>query len=434
MGKYAAEERVTPEWPRHRTGNKFADRTLPTVVLNVDGEGQGSDDSQAVRERPALRPANPVMEVERVELPPNYFQTDDANKDTWLEEIVKECMTLGASDLLLTSENERYGLTAAARVDGRMRPIRRVDGNQARIIVGKFRAENNLATSGTTAPEETQYPLEVDGEERKARVAVFRKADGGEAIAMRLPPSGKLRRLHELSFSDNNLDAFYSLLSSSNRMLVIAGPMGEGKTTTAQAAVMHVATDTRTVWTVEDPVERILPGTIQLEVDPSQEAGYDVLLPALVRSDYDTLFLGEIRDKDTAVAGVRQAKAGRQVITTIHANNNITALLRLIDLAQDSPLSVLDSVKGIVSQRLVGRLNPDWDGNSPVDKYKGRVPIHEILTINDELTEAIMTNQPLSLLRGLAAHNSHSTFEEELEVLVRKEITDDAERLRILGE
>jgi type II secretory ATPase GspE/PulE/Tfp pilus assembly ATPase PilB-like protein len=153
-----------------------------------------------------------------------------------------------------------------------------------------------------------------------------------------------------------------------------------------------------------------------------------------VRSDYDTLFLGEIRDQDTAVAGVRQAKAGRQVITTIHANNNITALLRLIDLAQDSPLSVLDSVKGIVSQRLVGRVNPDWDGKSPVDKYKGRVPIHEILLIDDDLTEAIMTNQPLSLLRGLAAHRSYSTFEQELDVLVSNEITDKAERLRILGE
>lgn len=407
---------------------------MPNVVLTVDGEGQGQDDAQPVRERPALRPAAPVAEVERVDLPPNYFQSSDANKDTWLEEIVQECLKMGASDLLLTSEEQGYGLTAAARVDGRMRPIRRVDGQQAKVIVGKFRAENALATSGTAAPQETQYSVEVDGQERKARVAVFKKADGCEAIAMRLPATGKVRRLEELSFTEDNLDAFYHLLGSSNGMLVIAGPMGEGKTTTAQAAVMHVATGTRTVWTVEDPVERVLPGTIQLAVDHSQQAGFDVLLPALVRSDYDTLFLGEIRDQDTAVAAVRQAKAGRQVITTIHANNNITALLRLIDLAQDSPLSVLDSVKGVVSQRLVGRLNPDWDGTTPHEKYSGRVPIHEILIINDDLTEAIMTNQPLSLLRNLAAHSSYSNFQEELDVLVAEKITDKDERFRILGE
>jgi type II secretory ATPase GspE/PulE/Tfp pilus assembly ATPase PilB-like protein len=280
LGKYAAEERRRlSEWPLHRSGTKFADWNMPNVVLTVDGEGQGEDDAQPVRDRPALRPAAPVAEVEKVDLPPNYFQTEDANKDTWLEEIVQECVKMGASDLLLTSENQGFGLTAAARVDGRMRPVRRVDGGQAKVIVGKFRAENGLATSGTSAPQETQYSVEVDGEERKARVAVFKKADGCEAIAMRLPPSGKLRGLSELSFSDDNLDAFHHLLSSSNGMLVIAGPMGEGKTTTAQAAVMHVATGSRTVWTVEDPVERVLPGTIQLEVDPSQQAGYDVPPP-----------------------------------------------------------------------------------------------------------------------------------------------------------
>ncbi|ACL42100.1 type II secretion system protein E (plasmid) [Pseudarthrobacter chlorophenolicus A6] len=422
-------ERRSSEFPRHRAESKFADRSLPTVALLSAANEVGETDRPFI---PRNTPA-PVAEVQEDELPENYFQTDP-DKDTWLEEIVQECMKMGASDLLLNFDNAAMILTAAARVDGRMRPVRCVKGMQGRVIVGKFKAEAKLATSGRFAPEETIYLVDVHGEQRKARVAAFRTADGGDAIVMRLPPSGLLRQLTDLDFSPLNLQLFYDLLGAANRMIIIAGPMGSGKTTTAHAALMHVATPTRTVWTVEDPVERTLPGLIQLEVDEDNGAGFDALLPALVRSDYDTLFLGEIRDQATAAAGVRQAKAGRQVITTIHANNNVTALLRLIDLAVDSPLSVMDSVKGVVSQRLIGKLNPDWDGRSELTKYKGRIPIHEVLTITDELTEAIMTNQPLSQLRELAETNSMSTFAADVERLVTQGITDEEEARRVIGE
>lgn len=427
MGKYVTERRSS-EFPRHRSDSKFADRTLPQVTMAVAGLEAGD----ATFTPPVTNPG-PVIEIQKEELPENYFYVQP-DTSVWLTETIHECMEMGASDLLLSTENAGLILTASARVDGRMRPVRRVDGIEGRVIIGKFKAESKLSTGGRFAPEETIHMINVDGESRKVRVAAFRKADGNDAIVMRLPPSGELRRLEDLSFSPLNLQLFYDLLGAANRMIIIAGPMGAGKTTTAHGALMHVATPTRTVWTVEDPVERTLPGLIQLEVDEENGAGFNALLPALVRSDYDTLFLGEIRDQATAAAGVRQAKAGRQVITTIHANNNVTALLRLIDLAVDSPLSVMDSVKGVVSQRLIGNLNPDWDGHNRVDKYKGRVPIHEVLTITDELTEAIMTNQPLSHLRSLAETNSMSTFAADVERLVLNGITDEEEARRVIGE
>lgn len=431
MGRRALEQRRSPEFPQHRKDSKFADRSLPVVAVDARDLELGGPGMQI--SGPVIKDANSVGAIEKNELPENYFQTE-ADTDVWMEDIIQQCLNLGASDLLLNFDNTGLVLTADARVDGRMRPIRRVEGIDGRVIIGIFKAESKLATGGSFAPQETVHMVTVDGEQRKARVAAFRNAAGGDAIVLRLPPSGELRGLEDLSFSPTNLDLFYDLLGAANRMIIIAGPMGSGKTTTAQGALMHVATPTRTVWTLEDPVERTLPGLIQLEVDDDNGAGYDALLPALVRSDYDTLFLGEIRDQATAAAGVRQAKAGRQVITTIHANNNITALLRLIDLAVDSPLSVLDSVKGVVSQRLVGKLNPDWDGKSELTKYKGRVPIHEVLTITDDLTEAIMTNQPLSRLRELAEERSKSTFAADLERLVDAGITDEEEARRVIGE
>jgi type II secretory ATPase GspE/PulE/Tfp pilus assembly ATPase PilB-like protein len=251
---------------------------------------------------------------------------------------------------------------------------------------------------------------------------------------MRLPPQGPLRRLDELDFSPLNYALVTNLLAAANRMVLFAGPMGSGKTTSSHGALDYVDTGTRTVWTIEDPVERKIDGLIQLEVDEGNGAGFADLLPFLVRSDYDTLFLGEIRDKATAAAGVRQAKAGRQVITTIHANDNITALLRLIELAEDSPLSVMDSVRGVVSQRLVAKLNHSWDGRRAIDKYKGRVPIHEVLIVTDDLTEAVMSGAPLSQIKAIAMQNSQSTFRLDAERLISSGVTDEEEIRRVLGE
>lgn len=353
---------------------------------------------------------------------------------TWFEETMKRALDLGVSDLHIGVETEPNGqdiLTARIRIDGQMQVMDTVYGMDARIILNKFKAAAELP-GNSYIPEESIYEVEVNGEIRKARIALFRTARGGDALVLRLPPTGELRRLEDLEFAPINLALFHDLLKSSNRMILIAGPMGSGKTTTAHAALMEVATSTRTVWSVEDPVERDLPGLTQLEINEENGAGFEQLLPVLVRSDYDTLFLGEIRDKATAGAGVRQAKAGRQVISTIHANDNVTALLRLIELSQDGALSVMDAVLGVVSQRLVRKLNPNWDGVDEKTKYKGRVPVHEVLRVNDELTEAVMRDAPIAEIKAIAERSSESTFAGDAKRLIDAGITDRAEIDRVL--
>lgn len=351
----------------------------------------------------------------------------------WLDRTIQDALSLRASDLLILVDPLATRMECSIRIDGLMRPFRRVEGSDVRVVIGTFKAGSNLHSAGSFRPEETIHKVMVDGEERKARVTLFRTHDGGNAIQMRLPPTGPLRRLNELDFSDHNLALVMDMLKASNRMVLFAGPMGSGKTTTAHGALAEVADTTRTVWTIEDPVERTIPGLIQLEVDEENDAGFDALLPALVRSDYNTLFLGEIRDQATAAAGVRQAKAGRQVLTTIHANDNVTALLRLIELAEDSPLSVLDSVKGVVSQRLVAKLNPAWNGRNPYEKYLGRVPIHEVLYVTEDLIEAVMDQRPLGEIRQVAARHFKSTFMRDAQRLLAQRITDEQEIVRTLG-
>lgn len=361
----------------------------------------------------------------------------DVDPQSWFDDTVHASIDRDASDLHIRVEDDGTGygdiLNARVRIDGRMRHLETLSGFDARTIINRFKTNANLSSDGSYVPEETVYEIDVNGELRKARVALFRTSGGGDALVLRLPPQGTLRRLDDLNFAPKNRELVHGLLDSANRMVMIAGPMGSGKTTTATAALLEVTTPERSVWSLEDPVERDLPGVTQLEVDEKNGAGFDALLPVLVRSDYDTLFLGEIRDQATAAAGVRQAKAGRQIITTIHANDNVTALYRLIQLSNDSALDVLDSVAGVISQRLVGKLNPNWDGVDPETKYRGRVPIHEVLRITPELIEAIMRDTPITQVQAIAAASSESTFIGDGQRLVNEYVTDVEEVNRVLG-
>lgn len=358
----------------------------------------------------------------------------DVDPEVWLERTMLDALQRDASDLHITVEGATGNLRARIRVDGQMQDFDYVTGIPARVIMGRLKAATKLSSGGSFAPEETIYELELDGEKRKARAVLFRVEDGGEALVMRLPLTGNLKQLHELSFSPANLQHVLDLLAMPYKLIMIAGPMGSGKTTTAHGGLLHVADPTRTVWTIEDPVERRLPNLVQLEIDEENGAGFDVLLGKLLRADYNTLFLGEIRDNATASAAVRQAKAGRQVMSTIHADDNVKSLMRLIDLAEDSPMSVLSAVGGVISQRLVRKLNPDWDQVDPNTKYKGRVPIHEILFVNDAIVEVMMHDRPLSDIKNAVREAKGSTFADDAHRLIEAGITDREEIVRVIGE
>lgn len=435
---YAAEEEPKRRPRRDDSPVKFQEQEkepLFTFFGRPLGGGKKNSEPRGGGQRAIEGPRRPSNAARA--LAEGVTGADDVDPQTWFDDIVAEAIDRDASDLHIRVEEDGTGygdiLSARVRVDGRMRHLQTVAGLDARVIINRFKTNASLSSDGSYVPEESTYEIPVGDEVRKARVALFRTSTGGDALVLRLPPAGALRTLDDLNFAPKNKALVHTLLHAANRMVMVAGPMGSGKTTTAHAALMSVTTPERSVWSLEDPVERDLPNVTQLELDERNGAGFDTVLPVLVRSDYDTLFLGEIRDPATAGAGVRQAKAGRQVITTIHANDNVGALYRLIELSGESPREVLDSVAGVISQRLVGRLNPDWDGQDPETRYRGRVPIHEVLRITPELIEAVMRDEPITKVQAIAAAASDSTFISDAQRLVNERVTDVDEVNRVLG-
>lgn len=347
------------------------------------------------------------------------------NED-WLNQVLRQLVALGISDVHLFMSGARGELTIEGRRDGFLERIRLLKGREATMVLNLVKSGSRIPTGSNRVPGDGRYELEIDNYPYQLRAVVTPLFDGGEKVVLRLPQTGQLRPLESLGFTARNLEAVNNLLAVPGGMTVIAGPMGEGKTTTAHAALMRIGGAGRAVMSLEDPVERALWDVAQVEVNEEIGSGFAANMKYLVRSDFDTLFLGEIRDEATASAAVRIATAGRRVITTIHATNNVTALRKLIQMSEGSALGVLDAVRGVISQRLVRRLGDGPDG------YLGRHPVHEVLTVDSALTEAIVRDESVAAIEKSAADTS-TTFAENARALIAEGITDEREVRRVLG-
>ena len=369
-----------------------------------------------------------VAEVARVEarIPLSAVGANLTVNEDWLNQVLRQLVALEISDVHLHMSGARGELLIEGRRDGFLEKIRLLKGREATMVLNLVKSGSRISTGSNRVPGDGRYQLEIDNYPYQLRAVVTPLFDGGEKVVLRLPQTGQLRPLESLGFTARNLEAVSNLLSIPGGMTVIAGPMGEGKTTTAHAALMRIGGAGKAVMSLEDPVERALFDVAQVEVNEDIGSGFAANMKYLVRSDFDTLFLGEIRDEATAAAAVRIAQAGRRVITTIHATNNVTALRKLIQMSDGSALSTLDAVRGVVSQRLVRRLGDGPDG------YLGRHPVHEVLTVDSALSEAIVRDESIEAIE-LSAADTSTTFAENARALIAEGITDEREVRRVLG-
>ena len=184
-------------------------------------------------------------------------------------------------------------------------------------------------------------------------------ASSGEVIVMRLMDvSAQLFSLDELGFSKKDTATLRELIHRPAGMIVLCGPMNSGKTSSLYAALTELNTESRNLVTLEDPIERILPGVNQVQIHPKAGMTFVAGLRAVLRQDVTGILLGEIRDEETAAMAVRIALTGHLLMTTIHTEDAVSALYRMLEMGI-APYLLAATLSGIVSQRLVRRLCPD---------------------------------------------------------------------------
>lgn len=411
-----------PEVPSFSSPEPFE---APTALVNRRGSVlTPAAPIEKKRTRTALTVA-PAMHKELAK-PLNELIPDRGPQE--LRQTFIDLVRAGASDVHIRRSLLQQNLSIEARVDGIMQTVQVFTGEvAAKTAHTLLKTDAGMASDVNRVPEDGTYSLEIDGFPYRARVASLPLFDGGEKLTLRLPQTGQLRHIDDLGFTPENLEKTKEIASVPGGMTLFAGPTGEGKSTTALSVLTWLKSIEDGIFiTLEDPVERVLPGFEQVEVKEEIEgAGFGDMMKYVVRSDPNVLFIGEIRDARTATAAVEIAKSGIRVVATIHAKDNISGFMRVVEMAEHPPLSVLESVNGVVSQRLVRRLVQGHE------RFAGRYPIHEATSNTTELTDALIANVSRGAIQAAAAGSS-TTFRENVDALIEVGVTTRAEARKVV--
>ena len=344
-----------------------------------------------------------------------------------LEQLIQQAETAGASDIHL----QMRGAIAevAFRLDGVVTPITTLPATTAERVFGRIKFLARLKTYQDSLPQDGRIEHADSHSQQDIRVASYPTVTG-EKIVLRLFNSSAVKSVHDLGLPTAASSALQIFLRQTAGLLLLTGPAGSGKTTTIYACLRHLAElGGRHIITVEDPVEQIIPGTMQTEVNDAIGLDFARAARHLLRQDPQVLILGEIRDEATANLAVRAGLTGHLVISTLHAGSCRGVLERLLVMCADVS-AVATAVELIFNQRLVRKLCGECRGSKcPMclhTGYQGRVPLVEWLHLTEPLRTQIRA-------RELSAIQPEVSLADSARELLLQGLSNDFEMKRVLG-
>ena len=329
-----------------------------------------------------------------------------------------------ASDVHL--QMEREGSRVQFRLDGVLAHVGALPSEAAKMILGRVKFLAKLKTYVESLPQDGRIAGGEVGLPSDVRVSTY-PAVTGEKLVLRLFYEGGQLTFGELGFPAEVRDALEHQLTVRSGMILLTGPAGSGKTTTIYALMQRLLeTDATHVITVEDPVERVLPGIMQTEIDIERGLTFAKALKHLLRQDPQVLVIGEIRDEETAAMALRASMTGHLVIATLHAGSCRGVIERLNALTSDTHL-VAGQLQLILNQRLVRRGCMDCSGKGCSECFgsglRGRVPFLEMLRLGEADREAVEAKR-------LAKLEPTFTFEQSSAHLLGQALTTESELKR----
>ena len=266
--------------------------------------------------------------------------------------IVSEAVRARASDIHV--EPQVDGLRVRYRIDGLLRDIMRVPRHSAAALVSRLKIVSGLDIAERRLPQDGRTRLTVDGIVVDARVSTLPSVHG-EKVVIRLLASGDtIPSVAQLGLDESQLDALLTGTLAPQGLVLITGPTGSGKTHTLYSVLSHVTTPDKNVVTLEDPVEIQLPGITQVQTNERAGLTFSNGLRSILRQDPDVVLVGEVRDGETAGLALQASMTGHLVLTTLHTNDAVSALTRLVDMGVE-PFLIASSLTLVVAQRLVRR-------------------------------------------------------------------------------
>jgi general secretion pathway protein E len=365
-------------------------------------------------------------------MPPQKIQAEDekvsaASAPEVLENLVRRAERAGASDIHLQMRGKMAEV--GFRLDGLITPARELPAEIAERVLGRIKFLARLKTYQETLPQDGRISHEELKSKNDIRVATYPTVTG-EKIVLRLFNSETAKALDELSLPAAAQSELEKFLRQTTGLMLLTGPAGSGKTTTIYACLRHLAElGGRHIITVEDPVEQIVSGTMQTEINEAIGLDFARAARHLLRQDPQVLIIGEIRDEATAQLAVRAGLTGHLVISTLHAGSCRGVFERLLAMCADHS-AVASAVELVLNQRLIRKVCSACDGAGCETclrtGYNGRVPLVEWLRVNETLRDQIRR-------RELSAITPVQTLEASARSLVNQGLTNEAEFKRVFG-
>ena len=327
------------------------------------------------------------------------------NVITYVNEIIKAGLAEHASDIHIKFDLLE-GIEIKYRIDGYLAESQKLyeavnkkllEKNITEIIARiKILSEMNVAEK--RKPQDGSFSFLLNFNKRYDIRAAYMPTIGGESIVLRILENYLENiNLETLGFSSQSVKMLNEIMARKYGLVLVSGPTGSGKSTTLKSLIELVNDGRKKIITVEDPVESKIDGIIQIQVNQGIGVTFPEVLKATLRNDPDIIVISEIRDEITAEIAVRAALTGHLVISTIHTNDAVSTLIRLVDMGIPKYL-ILDSLIGVIGQRLVGKICQKCLGNgceNCSNGYSGRISINEVLVLNQDVRNVLKMDNHL---------------------------------------
>ncbi|WP_042459216.1 GspE/PulE family protein [Neobacillus dielmonensis] len=397
------------------------------------------------------------------ELPAGDSNRDEdvTNQDSPIVRLVNQLLVNAAiqkaSDIHIDPQETK--IVIRYRVDGVLRIERVLPRNMLGVLTARVKIMSNMDITEHRIPQDGRIKINLDFHPIDLRVSTLPTVYGEKIVLRLLDMGAALNDLNKIGFNALNLKRFSELIEQPTGIVLITGPTGSGKSSTLYAALNKLNSEKVNIITIEDPVEYQLEGINQIQVNSNVGMTFAAGLRAILRQDPNIIMVGEIRDKETAEIAIRASLTGHLVLSTIHTNDSIATVNRLVDMGVE-PFMIASSLSGIVAQRLVRKVCRDCgEYNEPslrekeifarrglkIDRifrgkgcpachmtgYKGRIALHEVLVLNDDMRRIIMNDNSVSKLRENAIKNKTIFLIDDGLLKVKQGLTTTEEVLRV---
>lgn len=372
--------------------------------------------------------------------------------------LLAEAIDKGASDIHIEPYEDE--LRIRYRIDGVLHAAFSPPKNLMRSIISRFKIISGLNIAERRLPQDGRCSIRLREKEAEMRVSVVPTSYGEKVVARILDPSSLCLDLTKLGFGKDILSLYKRKINEPYGIILITGPTGCGKTTTLYSTLKAINAEDKNILTVEDPVEYKIKGLNQTQVRPEIGLDFPTALRSFLRQDPDILFVGEIRDKETAEVAINAALTGHLVFSTLHTNNAIGAIIRLQNMGVE-PFLIASTLILSVAQRLVRKICPEcrvvYKPKESILKffsipdsltfykgqgckkcsnigYKGRIGVYEFLDITPEIGELVIEREPAGRIIEFAKEKGFLTLKDAVAEKIKEGITTPEEGIKVVIE